>query len=393
MGDYTLEPPRRDLIVHHTFDRVDNDRVVDYSPQAIDGSVVGNVTFGHTGITGQAARMKDEENHVTISGLSEFLPLDETTVSTWGRSERPVPADRVNATATVTVNGTTQTLTHDEDGTVEGWEHALLWFDGTEAVLYYGTEETSLRRVASTDISGSVDSFDVTVFSRGYAYVDDVRVYRTALDIEHVDNLHELALASSGAEFMREEWENDGIPFRGANEQLGGALAESDMETFRQLDAIREARHIRSAAGRQLDRIGAIAGINRKEGESDGKYRARIKATMIASRSDGTFEDILNATASILETDTERVEIQTSFDSDPAEAFVYIRIVDVEDTTLTASEIEDILQNTVVAGHEVTVVEQGSNPFTFIDESMANNPERGLTSDSMSTGGGLVSDL
>lgn len=394
MTKYSLEPSRRHLIVHHTFDHRDGDSVVDSSPQATDGAVVGNVTFGHRGIIGSAARMKDESNHVKVEGLNSFLPLDELLVSTWGRSEHPTEPSTTNASVTITISGTDYTLTYNASDEITEWEHAVLTYDGETARLYYGrASDESLSLVDSVDVVGSVDGFDVTVFTKGYGYADDVRVYRRNIGRASAEDLHTMGAENTFSDEVGDAWSNDGMPFRGSNEQLGGALAEPFSQTTRELDAIRDARHIDSAGGRQLDDIGQSAGVRRKESESDAKYRARIKATLTAAGSSGTFRGILNSTARILETDKRRVEVRTEFSSDPATAFVYVQASDVESSELTAAELTDVLKDTVLAGHDIEVTKQGENPFEIIDDTMTNDPDRGLTSDSISTGGGLVSDV
>jgi hypothetical protein len=222
---------------------------------------------------------------------------------------------------------------------------------------------------------------------------DDPRIYRTALSCEEIEDLVSIGDEHNSTDLVGDAWENRGIPFRGPNKRLGGTLAEEKDYIFRQLDYVHESYHIDKAAGEQLDSIGAVVGVNRKEGESDDKLRARIKAVATAARSQGTFADILNATASIVNTDKERVEIQFNYLSEPGTAFVYVRTSDLSPLELTPTELREILQDVVVAGHRVEVIEQGANPFTVRNDSQANDPSLGLTSDTISTGGGLVSDL
>lgn len=399
MTRYSIDPPRRNLIVHHTYDDVELDRVVDHSPQAIDGKVVGDVTFGHTGVLGSAARIKNKGSEVKISAVSDQMPLDELHATSWGRSEREVEATVQNVYATITIDGTQHILQHVSSEETTEWQYASLSYDGDTVELRYAKEDWDEPQVVDTaEDVGQVEDFELTFYTNGYGFVDDTRIYRRALTDEQDANIFTLASEHQLTENYRDAWDNPGIPyFVGENnERLTSTLGEEDSYLYRQMDAIEQSHHINFAAGSQLDKMGGVAGIGRQNNESDEHYRARIIATLAAGRSSGTFEDLLKTTAAILGTSTDRVRIEKQWQSEPisgiATAEIFIRREDISDSTLSVSDITQLLKDAVPGGHDVEVTEQGANPFTVRNDSQANDETLGLTSDSISTGGGLVSD-
>lgn len=400
MTRFSIEPPRTDLIVHHTFDDVELDRVVDHSPQRIDGKVVGDVTFGHTGVDGNAARLRNNESDIEISAIGDQMPQDEIHTSSWGKSEREVSATALNVFAQITIDGTQHSLGHSTTEPTTTWQYASLSYDGEIAELRYAhVDDERPIVVDEVETTGQVTDFELTFYTNGYGYVDDVRIYRSSLRESWDKRLFDIGAKSQFVDEMGDAWDNDGMPYiRGAgNARLAGAFGEEKAYVNRQLDAVLQARHINTAAGHQLDRIGEISSIGRREGETDAHYRARIIATLAAARSDGTFDDLLQITATILDTSVNRVEIQKQWESNPtsgiATAELFVRATDVDNVELTTSDLTDIMKNTVPAGHDIEVTEQGANPFTVRNDSQANDSSLGLTSDAISTGGGLVSDL
>lgn len=395
MGDYSPEPPRRDCIVHHTFDAVEMDKVIDISPQGNDGKIIGNVTLGHPGIIGSAARMESRDAEVEIDAASQFYPTPATTISGWAKSERPVAAGTRNVKAEIKVSGTVYSLSHNLSEQVDSWQFAALDYDGEDAYLYYARPGEAVRQVDSLTIGGDVEEASITHTTNGYGFVDDARLYRDTIGLSNIRGLFEIGNEHNSLNRVADHWNNAGIPFITGepNARVGGALAESDDKTFRTLDAIREARHIDDAAGEHLDNIGDGFGVIRQDGEEDPQYRARIKGTLAAGRSAGTFEDLLQAAAIIVETTTDRVFIDERYSTDPATAFIYLRSTDLDDAQLSASDITELLKDAVPGGHDVEARRQGANPFEVKNDQQANDSSKGLTSDTIGTGGGLTSDV
>jgi hypothetical protein len=391
MTRYSLEPPRTNLVAHHTFDDVDGNTVVDRSPQANDGAVVGDVTFGYTGVVGAAARMQSDDDNITVSGLSSFFPMDALTASVWGRSENVVVASDTNVSATIQTDTNTVTLSHTADADTTGWQFAALRYDSGTVQLWYGSEDESPVVVASQNISGVVEDFDVSVLTNGYGYVDDVRVYRTGLDETHIAGIYTIATDHVLTDELAGAWPTPGIPFRGRNADFAGTLAEHLAADARELDAILDARRIQTAAGKQLDDLGRrFGGISRKTNELDDKYRRRIIGRVTAERSSGTFRDLLSAATTVIGTTENSITLSRQPD---ATALVSVDQSVIDASVLTPAEIESILTAAVPAGHSVTVQVVGTTPFTIKGAGDVDDSERGLTADNSSVGGTLIGDV
>lgn len=427
MTDYSKEPPRRDCVVHAALGSVDDGGVADMSPQgheiAVDESGVSSVT----GVVGVGLRLDGSVDHPITTTLDDGDVSLGFTASLWidPSDDRITTGDnavvecnpgssggfqiRVDSSGNVVVQYTF------DDGTSTGELTATTVSAGDDPVLISTTFDpdastpvTVYADDSATDESAVGSGKSLTLDdeirfggsdgagagdSRYVGLIDDPRMYSTTLDDEQIENIYSIGVDHNSVEDVADGWDNDGIPFREENRQLGGALSEEKHYVKRQLDFVRQARHVDDASGVQLDRIGLTAGVRRKENEGDARYRARIKATVIAGRSSGTFDDILSATTSILDTSEDNVELSTDFDTNPSTAFIYVHPSALDATPLTANDLTTVLSDVVLAGHRIEVVRQGSNPFTFIDDTMVNDPDTGLTSDSTQIGGGLVSDI
>lgn len=408
MTEYSREPPRKDLVLHLTFDdRSQDNEPLDLSPQghaasAVTGSVflepgsvgVGFSFDGSTYIDLPTGIISDTESFTVAFSLDpEDRPDEQRLVSLRGDitfTTRLTAANDLEVWTgtwhTVQTNVTEPvhfSFTHDAST-----DENVVRIDGKKVLTY-------TEAIASDADSNRIGASGFDASAKAHSIIDEVRVYRKILPVDQQVDLFEIGSVHGQLDNLGDAWDNPGIPYRigAANANLSGALGEAHDANFRDLDRIRDAIHIDSASGIELDRKGRDHGILRKTGESDAVYRARIKGTLAAGRSRGTFDDLLETTAVVVETTEDRIFIDEQFDTDPATAFIYVRSEDLDEANLTASDVTAILKDAVPGGHDVQVVKQGANPFTVIDDTQANDPDQGLTSDSIATGGGLVSDV
>lgn len=396
MGDYSLEPPRRELFLHHTYDAIEPelDRVLDTGPQEHDGSIVGTVETRVPGIDGDAVRVEGDANsYVSINAQ----PGQQETITTtsWVYFEESVEPASDNVEWALTLNGGSTSLFWEFPEEFDGWHYFVGWYDGSQMRIYHGTEDEQPELVASQDESGTVDNdFLLEITMSFSARIDDTRVYKDALTREQRNNIWRMATEHVLSPAVADLWPTPGLPYEEGegNERFAGALSEKAAWVERALDQIREARHIDDAAGTQLDNIGDLAGLRRREGELDPQYRARIKATVIAGRSGGTFRDILDAMVSILDTSYERVQLVRD-DAAIAVCEITIQTTDIDNSPITQQDLTDAAQDMVLAGHDVTVVQSNQNAFTLKSDGETDDADLGLTSDGISTGGTLVEDI
>lgn len=188
------------------------------------------------------------------------------------------------------------------------------------------------------------------------------------------------------------EWES-GIAFgpeTNTYKLMRALLSEAD-RIDSDLEDIYDQHHVNSATGDDLDKIGDLVNVDRKTGESDSRYRARIKGQFRASTIGTSFDEFAEFTASVLSTELDNIDFLTSYGARPAAVSVSAQSSVYESVDLNASEIGDILDDGVPAGHEVRVLEGGT--FRLKKDGDTDDPDKGLTSDAISSGGTLAADL
>lgn len=415
MGTYSPEPSRRTCTLHVPLNHARGDDVPDASPHDNNATLQGG-TFVD-GPIGRAIYFDEISERVEINNDVPLHRDRAFTVAAWARPE----PDRQGSDDTIVsksgefsldnaqsdngvsftledANGNVHTIEHDQYLDPGTYTHVAGTYDGMQMRLYVDGEEVA-STMGGFDINTSSSSIYIGQGSalsspkQFIGAVSDVRTYREPLGEDEINDLVRLGTEHWAVDPVRQSWDNDGIPLRKENLQMAGALSESDAYVRRQLDYIHEARFIEDAAGHQLDRIGSVAGVTRREGESDAVYRGRIIGTVAAGRSRGTYEDILNAAAAVVGIDSGSVELDTNYSANPATVQVYIPNAAIEDSELDTNDISSILDDAVIAGHTIEVFAAAENPFTLRDDSQTNDASLGLTSDSTSDGGELVEDV
>lgn len=191
-----------------------------------------------------------------------------------------------------------------------------------------------------------------------------------------------------------DEWDNSALDTHPSSHlyKLLKSIANSFDEQDKDLENIYDQHIISQAGGDSLERLGQLGGVNRKTGESDDKYRQRIKSNLATGRTDTTFETTVEIVATIMEGNLDQIELENRFDaSEPAKVFVWIEDTLVNNSALTGSEIVSLLEQLVPAGHRVEGRSQGT--FEVKSDGQIDDADLGLTGDNISTGGTLSSDL
>lgn len=157
------------------------------------------------------------------------------------------------------------------------------------------------------------------------------------------------------------------------------------------LEDIYEQHHIDSATGRDLSKIGDLVNVPRETGEGDERYRARIKAIFRAATIGTNYDEFVEFVASVLDTDIDNIEFLTSYGARPATVDVSAESEVYDSVNLTPTDLRELLGGGVPAGHEVRIIEGGT--FRLKADGDTDQPEQGLTSDAISSGGTLAGDL
>lgn len=204
---------------------------------------------------------------------------------------------------------------------------------------------------------------------------------------------HRFGIPETNISTAEKEWDNDGIEFgthSNTRKLMSALLSEAD-RIDGDLASIHDAQHIDTAEGDNLEQLGKLVQIHRKSGESDDKYRARIKLKFRVGNIGTTYDEFAEFTGVMLETDARNVEFSYNFGSDPATVNVAADGDLYNSTSLTSEEIADFLEEAVPAGHAVKATEKGT--FRLKSDGDTDDASKGLTSDSVDTGGTLASDL
>jgi hypothetical protein len=155
------------------------------------------------------------------------------------------------------------------------------------------------------------------------------------------------------------------------------------------LEIIYNGHHVNTASGEDLDEIGKFVGVDRESDESDSRYRTRIKARFRAATIEPTTDNFTEFVSAILATDVRNFTILT--EQFRPEVTVSAQGETWEQNNLNIQTLVTILERGVPAGHAVNVQEKGTLQLKIDGE--VDDPDQGLTSDSIETGGTLAADL
>lgn len=189
------------------------------------------------------------------------------------------------------------------------------------------------------------------------------------------------------------EWDNEGISFNDNTNtyKLVRALLAPADRIDADLEAIKDAHHIDTATGKQLDKIGRLVNLRRKNNGSDEKYRARLKVQFRVGNIGTTFDAFSEFSSSLLDTDIDNIFFTFDFDSNAATVDVSADPEIYDNADITRDEARDFLGRAVPAGHNVRVFNGGT--FRLKSDGDTDDPSLGLTSDSMDDGGTLASEI
>lgn len=193
--------------------------------------------------------------------------------------------------------------------------------------------------------------------------------------------------------FIEDKWNNAGITIHPSSNTYSLMLALSSQydRTLDEVEDIRDSHHVSTATGRDLEKIGKLAEVERQTGESDDKYRLRIIGNVVSAFTGTTFSDVIQFISLILETDMTNIRLFDNLSIDPATLVINADASIYSNSPLTNSDIISLAEDSVPAGHEVILEERGT--FEIKSDGAADDPAKGLTSDSISTGGTLAADI
>lgn len=152
---------------------------------------------------------------------------------------------------------------------------------------------------------------------------------------------------------------------------------------------------IDTATRAQLDRIGAFMGVERRRGEPDALYRRRIKVTFREYTAGGTINEVLSMSSTVLECETDKIELIESFDQEPARFDIFLNEQIVDRAAITVDEYIDLMRSIKAAGVRVnaTIGAQFTYRSEYEFHNGINDPDRGYASLDGSIEGAPYADI
>lgn len=149
------------------------------------------------------------------------------------------------------------------------------------------------------------------------------------------------------------------------------------------------ARFIDTADGVELDRIGEFVDVQRRGGETDDHYRARLKVEFHRRVGSGTIDDVIKTSALLLDTSRSNITVTEDFDTEVARFDVEVPTHVIGSSGVSVDEYGQLLENVRAAGVRVVAKSKGS--FTYRSESDfkngVNDPSKGYSGLNTDTGG------
>lgn len=175
----------------------------------------------------------------------------------------------------------------------------------------------------------------------------------------------------NNVEDIVQNWDHPIEPNKGDN--LYGLLKVVSSENKRidiELDELYENRFLDTATGTELEKIGDLVGINRKNQETDAKLRKRIRAGFAAQGSDTTYESFTSAALSILGASADTVEFLTPPETAPKVVEAQVDGKILERNPLTEDEIIVLLNAALSIDARLQIKNTGTFAFDGEDASL-----------------------
>jgi|Deesub1362A_J573_1020465.scaffolds.fasta_scaffold00761_31 predicted nucleotidyltransferase component of viral defense system len=139
------------------------------------------------------------------------------------------------------------------------------------------------------------------------------------------------------------------------------SVIDSEFQNIEQtIGDIENAHFVDFATGKNLDYIGQLFNVSRRQNETDEHYRARIKITFSKLTDIATIKDVKEVVAATLNTETSRIEVRDLYDLEPAYFDIWVFLQDLNNAGLTVEELKDLLQAIKPAGVRLEAKQYGT---------------------------------
>lgn len=142
-----------------------------------------------------------------------------------------------------------------------------------------------------------------------------------------------------------------------ADGDIWNAILEAFSQEFGELEEAREkvlqSKFVTDASGEQLDRLGEIFDVDRRRGEPDSNYRARLQVALRAQLTSATVDEIREVIAVLLDIDISDVEIEEPYRREPMHLNVSVDNQTLVEAGLSDDEFISVVDTVVAIGVSV----------------------------------------
>jgi len=180
--------------------------------------------------------------------------------------------------------------------------------------------------------------------------------------------------------------------------KVWGALIAALASEFEDFEAtlkdVDVAKFVDTATGARLDRLGDVFDVDRETGESDDKYRIRIKVALRELLSSGTVQEIKSAIAVLLDVDESEVVIDEPYDVESARIDVGVFESELEEREISIAEFDDFVDGLAAGGVGIQTFALGTFMHVSVGEDpTADGAERGYADTADPSTGGTYASL
>lgn len=137
----------------------------------------------------------------------------------------------------------------------------------------------------------------------------------------------------------------------------------------------------------QLEQIAQLIDVKPYQNEDREHYRARVLAEFQVVTSEGTVLDLLNATATVLDVDIEKIGYTEEYTTEAGSARLNIPSSKLSQFSLTDGEFAEFASNLIPASYRLDILRKGT--FTYISPAdySSNNHDSDKGYDGLDVGG------
>jgi hypothetical protein len=151
------------------------------------------------------------------------------------------------------------------------------------------------------------------------------------------------------------------------NYKFLSTIAERLQSLEDDIDTVNRAKSVQYAdTVDQLEKIATLVDLQPYQNETREHFRARVISEFQILTSEGTVKDLLNATATILNTQVKNIQYTEQHTTNAGECQISVPGLKLDTIELSSAELINIIEQLIISSYRATVLRRGT--FTYIDE-------------------------